>query len=170
MEAIYIPQIPSAKDRQETLQFEEFLPDLETLTPVRGELSVTHQNTYLEVKVKAETIVTLCCDRCLQHYNRRLALDTSELIWLLEGEGNNLLPLEQEVALEDLSETLPSQGYFDPERWLYEQFCLALPARQICGNDCRGIEIDRAEQEIAIDNRWAGLAALKDQLSPEQSG
>ncbi|MBD2577230.1 YceD family protein [Oscillatoria sp. FACHB-1406] len=169
MEAIYIPQIQSAKDRKETLQFEEFLPDLETLTPVRGQLSVTHRKTFLEVTVEAETIVTLCCDRCLQHYNRRLALNTSELIWLEDEDGDSL-PSEREIALEDLSEILPPQGYFDPNRWLYEQFCLAMPAQQLCGNNCRGIEVDRAEHEGKIDNRWAGLAALKDRFSPEQSG
>lgn len=169
MEAIYIPQIRNAKDRKETLQFEEFLPDLETLTPVRGQLSVTHRKTFLEVKAEAETIVTLCCDRCLQHYNRRLALNTSELIWL-EEEGNDSLPSEREVPLDDLSETLPPQGYFAPNRWLYEQFCLALPPKQLCGNDCRGIKVDSTVQEGEIDKRWASLAALKDRFSPEQSG
>lgn len=165
MEAIYIPQLLRAREQTETLQFQEFIPGLETLTPVRGQLAVTHRKTYLEVTVEAETIVTLCCDRCLQHYNHRLAIDTTELIWLEERDPNDPLPLESEGVLEDLSETLPPQGYFDPDRWLYEQLCLALPVKQLCSNQCQGIPLEGTAGETPIDSRWANLKTLKDRLS-----
>lgn len=48
------------------------LEDLESLTPVRGWLSVRHGEPVLEVEGEAETIVTLCCDRCLSTYNHTL--------------------------------------------------------------------------------------------------
>ena len=84
METIYIPHLLTKSERKEVIDFDEFIPDLETLTPVRGRLQVTHQGNYLEVKAKAETIVTLTCHRCLKQYNHRLALNSSELIWLEE--------------------------------------------------------------------------------------
>ena len=40
MEAIYIPQLLKAREQTEVFQVDEFLPDLETLTPVRGRLQV----------------------------------------------------------------------------------------------------------------------------------
>jgi uncharacterized protein len=36
METIYIPHLLTKTERKEVIDFEEFIPDLETLTPVRG--------------------------------------------------------------------------------------------------------------------------------------
>lgn len=166
MEAIYIPQLLKAREQTEVIQVDEFLPDLETLTPVRGRIRVQHHGNYLEVSVQAETIITLNCHRCLQQYNHRLSVDTSEIIWLDPAadqpyEG----PLERELAIEDLVETLPPQGYFDPGEWLYQQLCLEIPQRQVCDALCAGIQ--SATPEISnqqVDHRWASLEALKKQL------
>ena len=163
MKAIYIPHLLNAVHQTRSLAFETHFPDLETLVPIRGELSVSHRRTYLEIQGTAETIVTLTCDRCLQCYNHRLSLDTSELIWLEEPALTELEPLEREVGTEDLVEALSPQGYFEPDTWLYEQLCLALPQRQICDNSCQGITVE-APQEQSLDHRWAALAALQRQL------
>lgn len=166
MEAIYIPHLTKAPEQTEVIQVQEFLPGLETLTPVRGRIRVTHRGNYLEVSAQAEAIITLTCHRCLQQYNHRLAIDTSEMIWLDEAaslpyDG----PLEREVDLEDLVETLPPQGYFYPNEWLYEQMCLEIPQRQLCGAQCAGIQTATQERsEKPVDRRWASLEALKKQL------
>lgn len=168
MEAIYIPQLTKAPEQTELIQVQEFIPNLETLTPVRGCVRVTHRGNFLEVSAKVESIMTLTCYRCLQQYNYRLAVDTSEIIWLDEA-ANKLddAPLEREVALEDLVETLPPQGYFYPGEWLYEQMCLEIPQRQLCARDCTGIQTDTLlnASERSTDQRWASLEALKKQLS-----
>jgi uncharacterized protein len=111
MDAIYIPQLTRAPEQTETIQFEEFIPDLDTLTPVKGVLKVKHQGNYLDVRVKAEAIATLSCDRCLKHYNHRLAVETAELIWLAEPSEAEPEALEAEIAFDDLVESLPPQGY-----------------------------------------------------------
>lgn len=170
MEAIYIPQLTRSREQTEVVQFEEFLPDLETLTPVRGRLQVKHHGNYLEVSAQAETIVTLTCHRCLQQYNHRLKIKPSELIWLDESaNGPDLGPQERETALEDLVETLPPQGYFEPGEWLYQQLCLALPHRQLCDAQCAGIQVaennsGKNDTEPTTDQRWSALEALKRQL------
>lgn len=165
MDAIYIPRLTKAPERTETIEFRENLPDLETLTPVQGELKVTHHGNYLAVKAKAETITTLTCHRCLQQYNYRLALDSSELIWLeRSSEMLEAIEAEREGAVEDLIETLPPDGYFEPDTWLYEQLCLAIPQRQLCDAACAGIPQSHQSYEPLVDRRWAGLEALKRQL------
>lgn len=167
MEAIYIPQLTKALAQTEVISVEEFLPNLETLTPIRGRIQVTHRGNFLEVSAQAETIITLTCHRCLQQYNHRLAIDISEIIWLDEAAQQvDNLPLEREVAVEDLIETLSPQGYFYPDEWLYEQLCLEIPQRQLCDQQCAGIQTatpPRASEE-SIDRRWASLEALKKQL------
>lgn len=170
MKAIYVPHLLNAVHQTRLLSFETHLPALETLVPIRGELSVAHCKTYIDVKGTADTIVTLTCDRCLQCYNHRLSLDTSELIWLEEAVAAQE-PLEREVGADELVETLSPQGYFEPDTWLYEQLCLAFPQRQICDADCQGIAVEEAQAQSAsspVDHRWAALAALQRQLPDAQ--
>ena len=169
METIYIPHLLTKTERKEVIDFEEIIPDLETLTPVRGRLQVTHQGNYLEVKAKAETIVTLSCHRCLKQYNHRLKLQSSEIIWLEEKVNQpDSSSGEFEVDLENLVENLSPVGYFSPSDWVYEQMCLELPHKQICDTECPGIDLNDAEKtessETPSDSRWASLAALKRQL------
>jgi uncharacterized protein len=160
MEAIYIPQLLKMPGRKEEIKISDFIPGLTTLTPVRGILVVTHGGNFLEVYLQAETILTLTCDRCLQQYNHRLKVETSELIWLEhDWELDQNIPLEREIGGEDLSETLPPDGYFEPETWVYEQLSLAMPMRQLCGKNCQAPAIK--EEETIIDTRWASLASLK---------
>ena len=166
MENIYIPQLLKAPNRIRKIILDDLISGLETLTPVRGNLAVRHGGNFLEISVKAETIVTLVCDRCLQNYNHRLVIDTSELIWLEAARFDlDRLPLEREVSIEDLSETLPPNGHFAPEQWLYEQFSLAMPLRRLCGEDCQGAATTTSNSEELVDSRWASLASLKEQLS-----
>ncbi len=164
MEAIYIPQLVRAPEQTERFPIADYLPDLETLTPVQGEVVVSHRGNYLEVKGRAEAIVTLTCDRCLQQYNHRVNVKTAELIWLQKVEDDpDADLLEREVAFEDLVETLDPEGYFQPTAWLYEQFCLAIPPRQLCDARCPGIQIE-SNQPTAVDRRWASLESLKKNL------
>ncbi len=163
MEAVYIPQLLKAPEQTQVIHVQEFLPDLETLTPVRGHIRVQHHGNYLDVSAQAEAISTLTCHRCLQQYNHRLTVDTSEIIWLEEGSQPDDVPLERELAWEDLVESLPPQGYFYPSEWLYEQLCLAIPQRQLCDAQCAGIQTTQETQQ-SIDQRWASLEALKKQL------
>jgi uncharacterized protein len=167
MDAIFIPQLTKAPERTEEIQVKEFLPGLETLTPVRGRVRVQHHGNYLEVSGQAEAIITCTCNRCLQQYNHRLAVNTKEIIWLDEAANQAQdLPLEREVAMEELVETISPNDYFYPSEWLYEQMCLELPQRQLCDLNCPGIlsSTDEKSSEKTIDSRWAALEALKKQL------
>ncbi|WP_066376895.1 MULTISPECIES: DUF177 domain-containing protein [unclassified Anabaena] len=167
MDAIFIPQLTKAPERTEEIQVKEFLPGLETLTPVRGRVRVQHHGNYLDVSAQAEAIITCTCNRCLNNYNHRLLVNAQEVIWLDEAANEEQdLPLEREVAMEDLVETLSPNGYFYPSEWLYEQMCLELPQRQLCDLNCPGIlsSVNEESAETPVDSRWAGLAALKKQL------
>lgn len=162
MRAIHIPQMLNAPNKTIALDVSEHLPQLETLTPVKGELSVTHRGTFLEVTAQAAAIMTLECDRCLQSYNTRVQVNANEILWL--EEPMDVPELEKEVELEDLVESLPPQGYFNPNEWLYEQMCLAIPQKQICNAECEGIEITNNPPAQTVDHRWAALSNLKQQL------
>lgn len=166
MDPIYIPRLTKAPQQTEVIDFNEPVQGLETLTPVQGQLKVTHRGSYLDVSAHADTIVTLTCHRCLQQYNYRLSIAPSELIWL-EETADQIDPvlLDRDIVAEDLVETLPPKGTFDPTTWLYEQLCLELPQRQLCDQACKGIEVTPIEPPApVIDRRWASLETFKDQL------
>ncbi|MBW4541048.1 MAG: DUF177 domain-containing protein [Myxacorys chilensis ATA2-1-KO14] len=164
MKAIHIPRLTHAPERTETLEFKEPIKGLETLTPVQGTITITHQGNYLEVSAQAEAIVTLTCHRCLQQFNYRLSVSPSEMIWLNDAaDPTEELPLDRDLTLDDLMESLPPNGYFDPEKWLYEQLCLEIPQRQLCSQSCQGIEVEDKNAHIT-DRRWASLNALKGHL------
>ncbi len=168
MEAIYIPQLVRAPEQTEAIEVQTYLPDLKTLTLVQGMMQVAHRGNYLEVSARAETIMTLTCDRCLQQYNQRVKVEVSELIWLQESPEEAIEEdIEREIAYEDLVESLHPQGHFHPDEWLYQQFCLEIPQRQLCSQDCQGISIGESSLSSVnqpIDRRWASLEAFKDQL------
>lgn len=166
MESIYIPQLIQFPDHSYSFPFKEYFPRLHTLTPVKGELCIQHKGTYLEVSTQAEAIVTLNCCRCLNNYNHRLDVEATELIWLEKASQINESPLlEQEVAVEDLVETLSPTDHFQPKDWLYQQLCLAIPQRQLCDGACPGIEVAAEQAAERGDRRWAALANLKQQMS-----
>ncbi|NES85095.1 MAG: DUF177 domain-containing protein [Moorea sp. SIO2B7] len=166
MEAIHIPQLLKAPEKKQELKIDDFISGLATLTPVRGVMVLRHGGNYLEISSAAETIITLTCDRCLKNYNHRLAINTSELIWLDDkSDQKNNLPLEREVPLEDLSEKLAPDAYFQPDTWLYEQLCLAIPFRKLCGQDCTRPDVTSYSTQPSIDSRWASLEVLKKQMS-----
>jgi uncharacterized protein len=169
MEALYLPQLANRQDRTLEIIVDQMIAEFETLTPVRGKITVKHGGTYLEASAQAETIITLKCDRCLQQYNHKLILETSEIIWLeAESEEPARRGMEIKNDLEDLVESLPPDGHFPPEAWLYEQLCLSLPLRRLCNQDCVGISPIPAPAapvaEVNVDRRWGALERLKDQL------
>ncbi|MCY7272396.1 MAG: YceD family protein [Phormidesmis sp. CAN_BIN44] len=165
MKPIHIPQIAQAHERTETIEFKENLKGIETLTPIQGVLKVAHQGNYLEVSAQADAIVTLICHRCLQQFNHRLSVAASELIWLTDAEDDSgMLPIDQDLSVDDLVESLPPDGFFRPTDWLYEQLCLAIPQKQLCDKQCAGIEVSDAVLNPGVDRRWASLEALKGQL------
>jgi uncharacterized protein len=169
MDKIYLPHLAQKPDHAMGFTFNQFIDDLETLTPVKGEIKVVHKGNFLEVFGKAEAITTMTCDRCLQQYNQRLKLNKSEIIWL-DPEANQPYsgPNELETTVDDLVETLPPDGHFEPMVWLYEHLCLCMPLRKLCSSSCEGIitlvDGEESSESPTIDHRWGVLKSVRQKL------
>lgn len=171
MKPIHIPSLLRLPDQTDTLEFNDPIADLDTLTPVQGKLSVIHRGTYLEVSGQATTIVTLMCDRCLQQYNHRLTISPSEFIWLREPDvlsDSVEALLDHDLSSEDLVESLNPQGHFDVETWVYEQLCLEIPLQKLCDNACEGISVTSNQTSPLMDRRWSALESLKQQIDVKE--
>lgn len=165
MDIIYIPQLLKMPEKRQYLEFNHHIDGLDTLTPVKGVFQIRHGGNFVDVKLKADTIITLSCDRCLQTFNHRLKIDTSEIILLRDkSQGEIDFPLEREISEDDLWESLPFDGELNIDEWIYQQLSLALPLRRLCGNNCQPPAIIR-EQNYSnmVDGRWASLADLVSQ-------
>ncbi|MFM8259247.1 MAG: YceD family protein [Vulcanococcus sp.] len=162
-------------------EVDQHLGELPSLTPVRGSLQAIHRGNVLELEGEGSTIVTLCCDRCLQHYNHPLSFRSRELLWLGEqarqsglGPETLLVPgtsAEHTASLLDLEtdelcESLDPSGSFEPEHWLFEQLSLQLPLVNRCGDDCPGPPQATSATDEPVDPRWAALRRLQDRSDP----
>ena len=148
------------------------LDELPSLTPVRGHVSAEHRGNVLAVEGKLSTIVTLCCDRCLNQFNQSLSCTPAELIWLGEEQPTaDELELSGEVAeMEGLVDVLDPRGQFDPQQWAFEQLNLLLPVVNHCGDHCPGPPGLQQQPLIpdtktkVVDPRWQALQQLQQQI------
>ncbi len=151
-------------------ELDQCLDALDTLTPVRGHVQAVHRGNVLEVEGQASTIVTLCCDRCLQHFNHPLSFQTRELLWLEDGpQDAELDPCLLQADPDEsgtLSDCLDPEGNFDPAHWTFEQLSLRLPLVNRCGPDCPG-PASWGSSGGEGDPRWAALSALRTPPAPE---
>ena len=155
-------------------EFEGQLEELPSLTPVRGTIRAEHRGNILEVSGSAQTIVCLCCDRCLKHFNRELSTGTNELIWLGDREAAAEMAEEglDASSVDGLVECLDPRGLFEPERWVFEQLSLQMPAVNFCGDGCPGMpqlanHAPPTSETPSTDPRWKALLSLRSDLSDE---
>lgn len=148
-------------------QVDQPIRGIDSLTPVRGSLMARHLGTVLELRGSAETIVTRCCDRCLQTFNQPLAFEAHELLELAGGEAAlpSLAGGPLDVSLitpggDDLDDRLDPRGSFDPEDWIFEQLSLHLPQVARCGPHCPGPATWSSDGDDT-DPRWAALRTLR---------
>ena len=158
---IPLKDLLQAPNRNRELDFRQEIANFESLTPVEGTVTVAHRGNFIEVSGRFRAIVTLDCYRCLNAYNHRLNADVEEILWLEKPQ--DVPGLEIEVGVDDLVETVDPDGAFDIEDWIYQQLCLSLPQKQICADDCSGVNVDTANEQ-PTDSRWNALEQLKQQL------
>ena len=158
---IYLPHLASRKPPVLTVDIEENLPGLSSLTPVRGQVTVSHRGSFLEIKGHAQTITSLTCHRCLGQYNHRLEADIDEIVWL------KAVDKAVEDELEDLDEYLLEEGTLEVHDLVYQHLSLNLPFQNICAPNCAGILLSRTDALEAsdpsdrLDQRWQALKKLK---------
>jgi uncharacterized protein len=158
---IYLPHLASRKPPILTVDIEENFPSLSSLTPVRGQVTVSHRGSFLEIKGYAQTITSLTCHRCLGQYNHRLEADIDEIIWLKEVRK------AVEDELEDLDEHLPEDGTLEVHDLVYQHLSLNLPFQNICAPNCVGIlptqsdALPLSDPPNRLDQRWEALKKLK---------
>jgi uncharacterized protein len=162
LRSIRLDDLLYASHQTITQEFKQFFRDFASLTPVEGSIRLTHRGNFLEAFGQANTIVTLTCHRCLQHFNHRLCIQFDEIFWIEDAPTD--LPREVELDPDDLAERISPKGEFDAEDWVYQNLYLELPTQLACRSDCQGVEVER-DTTPSLDPRWAVLRSLQQQVS-----
>lgn len=109
---------------------------------------------------------TRACTRCLTDIPTELDFEFAADFTPASDDG----PVEVEVALDDLDESVLSEDAIDLAEVVREQILLELPDWPLCREDCKGLcskcgadknLIDCSCSESEVDPRWEALRTLK---------
>lgn len=148
------------------LQLEDDFMRLASEAKVEGRASKKREEVRLLGKLDAS--VEVPCDRCTAPVNVPVNADFD--VTYLPAEALTVEAEATELQEDDLNFAAYEGGSIDIDELAREQILLALPTRQLCREDCKGLcptcgadlntHTCRCEQQ-EIDPRWAALAALK---------
>ena len=139
----------------------------ELVSDVRAWGRASRKGEEVRVRGSLQTSVELRCDRCLGPVPAPISVD---FVANFVRAGNPAAEAK-ELHEEDLEFAVYDGDSVDLDELVREQILLALPARQLCRDDCRGLcpscaknlnteSCDCARQ--GTDPRWAALADIKD--------
>ncbi|MGI9107050.1 MAG: YceD family protein [Pyrinomonadaceae bacterium] len=148
------------------LQLGDELTCLVAETNVAGRAGKKREQVRLQGTIT--TAVEVCCDRCAAPVVVRVNTDFD--VTYIPAELEAAPEEATELQADDLSFAVYEGDGLDLDELVREQVLLALPTRQLCREDCRGLcltcsadlntQICRCEQPGG-DPRWAVLAALQ---------
>lgn len=129
--------------------------------PLQLVAEINKFETNIQCKVGLATIANYHCDRCLEGYQRPVAIEFSFLIHVgrdqWQSGEDDVIHLPVETVEADISQQI------------IEQLILAVPMKMLCAEDCRGIcpgcgvnlnESACQCREKPIDPRWEKLRGL----------
>jgi uncharacterized protein len=160
------------------IDFNESLPELQTVKPVVGDLSMAASISGVRVVGRLHTLLKLTCHTCLKPFFKALSFELDERFvyedYLNEGGPRELK--EKELQTGDFVEWIRYEGFLDISDIVYQAVTLATPIYCSCGNECPGPpSYDKqnsekqqtkshssADQERteSIDPRWKNLKTL----------
>ena len=135
--------------------------------PAEVKGTVRRSGHAVAVDGRIKTRVKLECDRCLKPVERPVSADFSlEYITGADYESSSVAVLSEE----EMSVSVFDGESIDVDEIVKEQILLAVPARTLCREDCKGIcpecgiDLNTGQCNCAaedVDPRWAALKSFK---------
>jgi len=148
------------------LPLEDELMCLATEAKVEGRASKKHEQIRLQGTINAT--VEVACDRCASPVIVPVNADFD--VTYIAAESLEVEPEATELQEAELSYATYEGDYLEIDDLAREQLLLALPTRQLCREDCKGLCLTCGAdlntgtcqcEHQEVDPRWAALAALK---------
>ncbi|MFZ1700426.1 MAG: DUF177 domain-containing protein [Pyrinomonadaceae bacterium] len=128
---------------------------------------ITRDGTRTEVQGTIKADSTVRCTRCLERISMPFDIAFDDIFVDSSEEDTQD---DAEVNIENLDESLLTEGQIDLREVVREQLLLAIPEQIFCREDCQGLcpqcggnrnLIDCSCEKDEIDPRWAALKNLK---------
>jgi uncharacterized protein len=148
------------------LPLEDELMRLASEAKIEGRARKKREQISLQGMVNAS--IEVACDRCAAPVI--VPVDAGFDVTYVPAESQEVEPEATELQAEELSYAVYEGDYLDIDELAREQLLLALPTRQLCREDCRGLCLTCGAdlntgtcgcEQQEVDPRWAALAALK---------
>ncbi len=146
--------------------------DASLASDVRVSARASRRRGEVALRGSIDTSVELRCDRCLAPVAQPVKIDFKADLATREAGAETSEAAGLQDA--DMDFSLYEGEAIDLDEIVREQILLALPARHLCSDDCRGLCPDcganRNERACdcetkEIDPRWSALAELKERKS-----
>jgi len=132
---IHLPNYSQALHSiEESLKSEELgLPEDLKISDIHLKMTLDRHDPYLDFKIVIESRIQLECDRCLEPYESVLKAEGPMLFILGTPPG------EEEVDDSDIAYIPVGTRDLDLTDILHDFIILAVPSRNLCSEDCRGL-------------------------------
>lgn len=153
------------------INFEHFEPlegDLKILKPFAGQIKIKKLGYQVEVKGFLKGSLELVCDRCLEAYEFPIE-ETFEVLLLPRKSLN--IEEEKELEQEEMEVSFYEESFISFYNILMEEIILALPFRNLCQVDCKGlcpncgVNLNKEKCQCKIFKKTSPFAVLKGLLS-----
>ncbi|MEZ0343198.1 MAG: DUF177 domain-containing protein [Caldimicrobium sp.] len=149
----------------------DFGKDLKVLKPFSGNLKLIKRGFEVVVEGHISGSVELSCDRCLENFEYNIDEDFKVL--LLPKNTLNLQE-EKELTSEDLEVSFYESSFISFFNILQEEIFLALPYRNLCKENCKGLcphcgtNLNAETCECFKIKKGSPFAVLKNLINPKE--
>jgi len=162
---IKIEDIENAPNKALQIDFEEFISEIKSDTPIKAELEAVDLGDFIEITGYVQGKALLECDLCLEEFEYNIDFEIDELFaknsLILAGEEGEGSRAEVELKEGEFVTDLKGSKDIDIYDLLYQSVILDFPNKKVCGINCKGgdIFIREEESQKEVDPR---LAVFKD--------
>jgi uncharacterized protein len=159
------------------IDFKESLPELQTVKPVIGDLSMAASISGVRLNGRLRTILKLTCHTCLKPFFKALDFELDERFVYEDYLNDDPRDVkEKELQTYDFVESIRYEAILDISDIVYQAVTLATPIYCSCGEECPGPpSYDKqnsesqepkarssavSERTDTIDPRWKNLKTL----------
>lgn len=133
--------------------------------PIDARCMLTSKGGFkVELQGRLRATLTLICDRCLSSYDREVDTELQVLFEVESDDSWHLKDLEYKIP--DLDTVLLEEPVLDLDDVLRQHLYLALPIKNLCTEQCKGIcsrcgaDLNHGACECADENKDSPFAAL----------
>lgn len=136
MYKINIDELENSADKTLYCDFEQNINEINSVGPVKANLTITSLGEFIEVKGNVKGKVKLECDLCLKEFDYNFDFDIEELF----AKHALMDEYSQETEIKDgqFVADLNGADEIDIYDLLYQSVILNLPNKKVCGINCNG--------------------------------